>query len=721
MSDYSRINKYSFLKKLILFCLAFSMIFPIFQLNGKIGAVAETELRVVREENSDRFSVISSDRKWLSYPVGKDENVPLEIGNTAKSNLKISYIFQEQKLADPKEYTVDSYSESVSKDDYDIEDLDNGFRITYRFTDIGITIPIIFQISNNRFEASVELSKIKETGETLLTSINLLPYFSAGNSEENGELFVPDGSGALIHFNNGNSQIYDKEVYGAELAAPKKLNSDVSESIKMPVLGLFTENFGVLGIVSDGKEISSIVAQSADPDVGTYNTVSSKLNYRSLYLKEMINDNNASRITKNAQGLKKYTVIYYLITGQNIGIIDLAKCYRNYLVEELKLTKNNANAEFNLNLIGSVDIQANFLGIPYRKQIALTTYKQSQEILKYFEELGIKNISVKYSGWMKDGVSNRKLPSKVTYCGKLGSKKDFKKLNDAVSSNGGILYPDVDLTTYRKGSTGKAVKNAFRETAYQNVYMPSVYATRLDVPKWMILSSDYIFTKSSSFLKSYKKSGYSNISLLSLTDNTYANLDNKHFVSRTETVEYFKKVMESVKKKDILISGENSNDYAFGYLSKIFSAPTNISNEKVMDERVPFYSLVLHGYIQMTAKPLGLSENTYDYLSAVENGYELMFTGMYADSALVKDTAYDKYYSTNYMLWADRANELYKEYYPLLEKISNQCIEDYRKIDDEINAVTYENGVCVYINYGATDKQLGNLTVKAHSFAVSEK
>ena len=70
-------------------------------------------------------------------------------------------------------------------------------------------------------------------------------------------------------------------------------------------------------------------------------------------------------------------------------------------------------------------------------KIALTTYKQSQEILKYFEELGIKNISVKYSGWMKDGVSNRKLPSKVTYCGKLGSKKDFKKLNDAVSSNGG--------------------------------------------------------------------------------------------------------------------------------------------------------------------------------------------------------------------------------------------------------------------------------------------
>lgn len=48
--------------------------------------------------------------------------------------------------------------------------------------------------------------------------IDLLEYFGAAGPEEEGYMFVPDGSGALIMFNNGkvNAPAYIGYVYGED-------------------------------------------------------------------------------------------------------------------------------------------------------------------------------------------------------------------------------------------------------------------------------------------------------------------------------------------------------------------------------------------------------------------------------------------------------------------------------------------------------------------------
>ena len=40
-----------------------------------------------------------------------------------------------------------------------------------------------------------------------VNSISLLSFFGAAGQEREGSMFVPDGSGALIHFNNGKTNI----------------------------------------------------------------------------------------------------------------------------------------------------------------------------------------------------------------------------------------------------------------------------------------------------------------------------------------------------------------------------------------------------------------------------------------------------------------------------------------------------------------------------------
>lgn len=724
MLKYNCINTKYLIKSILSWVLAAVALLVMINTGGSVKAQGEAELQLLRDEASDRF-VISDNKgnEWFSYPYDIMDEVPFEIGNTARSNLEIDYIFKEEMLSDPKEYTASSYAESVINGDYKIKNTANGFKITYTFTDLGIVIPVTFELNGRGLEASVNLSEIKEKGDAMLISIKLLPYFAAGASEENGSIFVPDGSGALIHYNNGSSQPYEKEIYGAEQAAPEELNNEVSEDIKLPVFGSFKESSGTLGIITSGSAISSLVAVSGNPEIGSFNIVYSKLNYRSVYNKiVMSSKNTASRVSENASGLKKYTVCYSMLSGSNMGIMDLAEEYRSYLIEKCGLEKTEYQPEFNINLIGAIDVKANFLGIPYRKTKALTTYEQAGEIVDYLNELGIGSISVKYSGWMKDGVSNDSLPVKVKYSGKLGNEKEFKSLGSKLSAQGGTLYSEVDLLTYRSGSSGKAIKNAFREVAYQSVYMPSVYASRLDVPEWKILSSDYLCGKAKKFFKDYAKTGLDNIVLSGITDMPYSNLDNKHFVSAEQTVNSFREALKNASERGITVTGNSSADYALSYISKIFSAPQNISNEKIMDERVPFYSLVLHGYIPMTAASLSTaSDIEYSYLSAVESGYELMFTGMYSDSSAVKDTPYDKYFSTEYKLWAERAAEKYKGYYPLLEKISNSEIIGYEKLTENVNAVSYKNGITVYINYGDQAVTIGKVAVEAEGFAFAEK
>lgn len=720
MSNYINTKIGCSIKSILSLVLTVAMVIVMINAGGSVNAQSEFGLQLNRDDSSDRF-VISNTKgnEWYSYPYDIQDEIPLEIGNTARSNLEIDYIFKEEMLSDPKEYTANSYAESVMNGDYIIKDTVNGFRVTYTFTDLGFVIPVDFELKNGSFEASVKLSEIKEKGDAVLTSIKLLPYFASGNSGESGSIFVPDGSGALIHYNNGSSQQYEKEVYGTELAAPDELDSDVSENIKLPVFGSFKQTSGMLGIITSGSANSSIIAVSGDPSIGSFNLVYSKLNYRSVYNKVVMNSQNtASRVSDNFEGMKDYSVKYSMLSGSNIGIMDLAEEYRSYLIEECGIEKREYHPEFNINLIGAIDVKANFLGIPYRKTSALTTYDQAEEIVDYLKELGIGSISVKYSGWMKDGVSNNSLPTKVKYSGKLGSEKDFIKLGNKLSELGGTLYPEVDLLNYRSGSSAKAIRNAFREVAYQSVYMPSVYASRLDVPEWKVLSSDYLYSKAEKFFKSYAKSRFDNITLSGITDLPYSNLDSKHFVSAEQTVSNFKKTLQNMVELGITVTGNSSSDYALPYISKVFSAPQNMSNEKIMDERVPFYSLVLHGYISMTSASLTtVSDVEYSYLSAVENGYELMFIGMYSDSSAVKDTAYDKYFSAEYKFWAERAAEYYNEYYPLLEKIYDSEIAGYEKLDENINSVSYKNGITVYVNYGEHDATVNGVSVEARSFA----
>lgn len=134
----------------------------------------------------------------------------------------------EAAAPDGRIYTFNSQDDSVAKGTAKYE-TGNGFvSVAYSFTKaldgggkISITVPVSFAVKGGVLTASVDCSKIQQSGAKVKT-IRLLEYFGSSFGGKKGEsLLVPDGCGAMIDASAANKPIAPAKVpvYGADYAA----------------------------------------------------------------------------------------------------------------------------------------------------------------------------------------------------------------------------------------------------------------------------------------------------------------------------------------------------------------------------------------------------------------------------------------------------------------------------------------------------------------------
>ena len=70
---------------------------------------------------------------------------------------------------------------------------------------LSFTITLDWQLTNDGVRVSIPYEGLGEFGGGQIRAIQLLPFFGAAGAQETGEIVLPDGSGALMRFNNGKS------------------------------------------------------------------------------------------------------------------------------------------------------------------------------------------------------------------------------------------------------------------------------------------------------------------------------------------------------------------------------------------------------------------------------------------------------------------------------------------------------------------------------------
>ena len=178
----------------------------------------------------------------------------------------------------------------------------------------------------------------------------------------------------------------------------------------------------------------------------------------------------------------------------------------------------------------------------------------------------------------------------------------------------------------------------------------------------------------------------------SLLYGDYSGSANKK-TSRQQAVENLKKSYELINNSGIKFAASACNDYALKYVDSMRNIPLYSSGFDITDYDIPFYQIVVHGYIPYTSKARNASASADElFLLSVVTGTPLHYDFMYESPNTLTDCKYEKLFYTHYEGWLDIAAEEYKFFNENIAGVSGSAITDHKFLSSRVVECTFDNG-----------------------------
>ena len=168
--------------------------------------------------------------------------------------------------------------------------------------------------------------------------------------------------------------------------------------------------------------------------------------------------------------------------------------------------------------------------------------------------------------------------------------------------------------------------------------------------------------------------------------------------SRSKTMNTIVDGYKSASEKISTVFADGANSYVLPYVTNVSNVPVYSSGFNVTDFDIPFYQMVIHGYVDYASTPINKSSNSDEtFLLSLASGSQIHYDMTYADADTLQDTDYDDLYYSNYAGWTDLAANQYKKVSSILSGVSDYTITKYELSDDK-NVLT-----TTYSKDGASD------------------
>ncbi len=639
---------------------------------------------------------------WWSSPLGAARDkvaTPLLVNELRSSNTL--------RYGIPSKRSNNNVLRSGTDDcEIKVSDVKNGVKVTYYYNKAGFSFPVEYTLEEDCLKASLKVSDIKEPkDEKIATEVTLMSSFGAASDTEDGCFVIPDGSGALVRFNNNktmDTNAYQQRVYGNDVTVVPTSRGAVTEQIYLPVYGIVKEDNAMLVVASKGDSNAYISAQVSKQSNSSYNLCNFTFILRGTDTFYM-SGNNSDKLTVFENGDIKSDDIelrYYPISKKGASYVDVADRYRQYLIEEDGVEPKSSKAAMYVDLYGGTLKKKPVLGIPVTLKQPVTKYDEALEILTELKNKGVDDMVVSYNGWTNDGI-RRKVDTGASPSGTLGGKSSFNKLTDFIGENGFEFYPASSSRDFYSGngyysftSTCVRVSGSYsRIVSYDRAYgIPDGFKKNMS-----LLSPSYYGEVYGDIASSYAKAGLLGAAVDNAASSLYGDYGKKdisRYKAMTLAEEAFGKLSDSLDNGFI---ADGANAYALPYVSHITNVPLSSSRFDIFNEDVPFYQIVMHGLVPYSTTPVnGDADPSQLLLMAAATGSSLSYDMIYNETSKLKDTDYDRYYYANYHYWADTAAEEYKLLAPLLDSVSDSTITGYDVSDDgSLITTTFSNGTVV--------------------------
>lgn len=590
-------------------------------------------------------------------------------------------------------------------------------------------VSVYYRLDGDALVVEVPTAEIGYPADYPLTQLQVLPYLCAASQTDEGWLFVPDGGGGQIFFNNGKTAqtAYYANVYGWDETFARERRVQETDAA-FPVFGIARNNSYLLAVAEGGDAELAIEADVSGKG-SAYNYVKPIFN---VVHGEETSISAKSNVTVRVfqQEAPDETLVLRYFSGGSASYVDMALRYRAYLEESCAqfAPQEEAGLPLVLEFIGALDKGDKVLGMPIRKTIAAADYQEVLQIVQSLPE--VENLRVKYSAVLNGGLNQTAL-MEANVVSALGSEKERQALIEALRKRGATLcvggYALMVLDTAASDgfSTGK---DAIRDTSNLVVTRyPFDQATQFEMEKkeeQVHLLNSAAAARAVQTLSDFAAQWGAGVAFSDVGDLLYSDFNHKGTVSRDAFARAQSEMLAALAENEtqLLLSGGNA--YAAVYADCITEMELRGGAYDIIDRSIPFYQIALHGYVTYTAKPLNAAE---DYrkalLTAVEYGAGLSFRFFETDYAELRNSRYTyngSYFSANYADWQTELQTLYARLNAELGHTYALTISDHAWLTDKVALTQYADGTRVYVNYGTQDYTDGARTVPAQDWLVEK-
>ena len=673
-------------------------------------------------KNEDEGTIALEDLKtgkiWWSNPVD------LETSNAKKSQKDELASGMTLIYGEPASRAT-TVQTSKAKGKFKMKDIPNGIEITYTYAGPGITIPVQLTLEEDCLKLYVDTSAIEEKNPStvdgqLVTDLAFMTTFGAAGLDEDGYFVVPDGSGAVINFNNGKTGLktYTGKVYGRDITAVKTTKQAVIQNVNLPMYGIVKGDSAMMVVASKGDTCASINSYVSNQNNTDYNSTYFDFELRTSDEYLMGGESNPLKVfEKRGILIPEIEIRYYPVSdnGEEVDYTDIAAKYRDYLIKEKGVEDKDLTDSSSLyvDLYGGTLKKESIAGLPVTVKESVTKFETAQYILETLNSNGVDDMVVTYNKYSSTNIGE-KITDSFDPCSKLGGKSKFKDLMSYAESNNIKLYPSVDNQQFKTGNgywnmtnTSIRVSNAYSQISVYDLAhgITNEYYSPLSL--FTPASYNKAFTK---LISSYNKNGVSNFAFGSLANTIYGDYGKKA-VSREMAKGIVSDIYSSAKSSGSVLA-ENPAEYVLPYADYLTNVPVSSSKFDLFDYDIPFYQMVLHGVTPYASTAVNSEADiSKQILTSLAAGSNLSFDFVGIEASDLKDTKLDCYYYAYYANWVNEASELYQLADKVLTPASDAAIVSYNISEDgdEIETV-YDNGYTTVVNFAENTVKAGNET-----------
>lgn len=648
----------------------------------------------VRPDNT-QIAVLdkASGYRWTSNPT-KEELAGETVKGQLLANLQSPFLLTHVRTQGADQTVRETLSNQTAGMQIAMIRKPEGLQIEYSFPAKQLGFVMQYELTDSGLKVKVPAAGIREEGASALFSLDVLPYFGAAPAKENGYVFVPDGPGGLIRFDQEHASLtrgYSHQVYGSEVTNEENgtRTGERREDIAYPVFGLKKGDHAFLAVMTKGEDSANVSAMAPGLKSSFYQVFSSQI-YREEYLYRMSRLAAPSKAVQKERLNRDREIEYRFLNGADADYVGMAGAYRSYLQETGRLTEA-------LKPVEHVPLYLKIMGGNYEKAfgriryVAATTFEQAGDIVSTLQSKGVASLRTIFYGWQNEGDYNmeKRFPIDPALGGEAAAKtfiSGMKERGVPVSFSEDFLWVDGHSSFSGKTDAIRGIDG----TAYVD-------------DGWYIAKPAYTAVTAADTVNRLKKLGVDGIHFSGIGEM----LLNDYEPSGIQTREYAKTVYNGLLKytREALGSASvNRGDaYALGQADYIDGLPSESSYDFMIDETVPFYPIVLHGFVPYTFGDGNLRDDEdAEFLRAIEYGALPSFFVTHDDSRKLKDTPSNFLYSSRFDKWERRIEEEYAKFDSLSQLYSMKII-GHEKLSGQKYATTYEDGTRVIVDYEVKD------------------